>query len=110
LTAAEIASQMGIDVTVIRLLQVFPLDEHAIFPCILPDKPVVVVEETGASAGVYETVAAMLCQRKHNAQLSWMNLGAEYVTHGSMTALYQAQELNAEAIVTKISEVVRNEN
>ena len=110
LTAAQNVSQMGIEATVVRLLQVFPLDVETILPYIQPDKPVLVVEETGASAGIHEILAALFCEKIPGIRMTWMDLGSEYVTHGSMTALYHEQKLDIDAIVNKILEVVRNEN
>ena len=110
LSAAEAVSKSGIEATVIRLMQVYPIDAESIHAHIVPEKPVLVIEEAAASAGIHEMIAALLVNYRPQMKLSWLDFGAEYVTHGSIDDLYHKHGLDVNAIAEKIMEVTRHEN
>jgi 1-deoxy-D-xylulose-5-phosphate synthase len=108
--AAEILAEEGIEVTILRLLQVFPLDFAALQPYFAVGKPVFVVEETAASAGIHELISSLISQYSPETKVHWSDLGDEYVPHGSLGELYRYCDLDSQSIVRKVKEILQNEN
>ena len=102
--AAEILSRNGIEATVLRLLTVSPVPVEEILKNI--QENALVVEETAAGCGVFEELSAYIRDRK----VAHIDLGAHFVTHGSLQDLYRAHGLDAEGIAKTAMEVHRNEN
>ena len=101
LTAASILAEQGIDVSVIRLADLsvneFAELENALYGI---DK-VVFAEE--ASCGIYDAVASALGERHC---LDCVDLGQEYVPHGSVAQLHNKYGLDAESLAQKMKEVL----
>ena len=110
LSAAELLSQQGIDAGVVRLLTVEPLPEAALEAALAGYKHVLVVEEAAAGSGVHEAIAWMLAERIPGCCVSAIDLGGEYVTHGSVAQLYEKHGLDAVSIAKKVREVLSYEN
>ena len=110
LEAAQLAAAMGVQVTVLRLLQIFPLESDEILALIVPDKPVLVVEEAAEAAGIHEMLAAMFQSNSVDVRVNWLDLGPGFVTHGKLDDLYKDRGLDPEAIVKKMLEVIQNED
>ena len=108
--AAEILAKEGIEVAILRLLQVFPLDFAALQPYFPVGKPVFVVEETAASAGIHELISSLISQYSPETKVHWSDLGDEYVPHGSLGELYRYCDLDSQSIVRKVKEILQNEN
>ena len=102
--ATEILSRNRIEATVLRLLTVSPVPVEEILKNIQGN--VLVVEETAAGCGVFEELSAYIRDRK----VAHIDLGAHFVTHGSLQDLYRAHGLDAEGIAKTAMEVHRNEN
>lgn len=109
LAAEELAGQ-GIDVTVLRLLTVSPLPVDQIIAQLDGCKHVIVVEETLTGSGIHEALAWQLRQRFANLDMDVLDLGSQYVTHGSVAKLYEKFGLDAASIVKKVTEVHTREN
>ena len=101
LAAANILAEQGIDISVIRITDLsenaFTDLENALggISC------VVFAEE--ASSGVYDGVASALGE-KHS--FVCVDLGKEYVPHGSVAQLYKKYGLDAESLTEKMKEVL----
>ena len=107
LDAAELLSKQGIEVTVLRLLQVNPLPIDEILKY-LPNKcPVVVAEEAGNGSGLREAISWEL---GHGTQVESINLGGSFATHGKMADLYRHYGLDAQGIAREVTRVVGNED
>ena len=110
LSAADVLSQQGIGAGVVRLLSVEPLPEDALASALTGYKQVLIVEETATGSGVHEEIAWMLAKRVPGCNVSAIDLGSEYVTHGSVAALYEKHGLDAVSIANKVREVLSHEN
>ena len=104
--AEKILTERGVAVTVLRLLAVSPLPDAALLKAACKGKNVLVVEETMASSGIGCEIAHMLPQ--HQVQL--VNLGDQFVTHGSLDELYCDRGMDPRSIADLALEVLKNEN
>ena len=107
LVAAEELACQGTSVQVLRLMAVQPLPVDEIAALINADKPVIVVEETGANCGIGDALASAL-QNKTSVWL--LNLGDQYVQHGSVDVLWSHYGISSDHIIKKVREVLGNEN
>lgn len=106
MAAAELLAAQGTEISVLRLTRLNPLPE-AMLRALLGDCPrVLVVEETAATAGLGDA----LCRCLAPGRVSSLNLGNEYVTHGSTGALYEKYGLDPESIAHTMQEVLKGED
>ena len=110
MSAADLLSQQGIDVGVIRLLTVEPMPADALESALAGYKHVLNVEESATGSGIHEALAWKLAERVSDCKVSAIDLGNEYVTHGSVTRLYEKLGLDAVSIAEKVREVLSYEN
>lgn len=110
LDAADILAGQGIDVTVLRLLQVAPLPVEEVIGHLQGNQPVIVVEETCTGSGIREDLAWELRSRIPECRVEGIDLGGNFVTHGKLEALYRHCGLDAESIATFAREVLGNED
>ncbi|MBQ8238508.1 MAG: 1-deoxy-D-xylulose-5-phosphate synthase [Oscillospiraceae bacterium] len=101
--AAQLLAAEGIEATVLRLMKVAPLPVDEI-RALLPDsRPVIVAEEACTGSGIGQ----MLAQRLKDKDITVMDLGDKFVTHGAMNTLYKHYGLDARSIADKAREAVR---
>ena len=98
LDAAELLTEQGIEVSVIRLLHAAPLPVDAVLNAIGGCRKVVIVEETAAGSGIRHELAAALREKIPGLEIGGMDLGSEFVTHGSVQELYKAYHLDGKSI------------
>ncbi len=110
LQAAELLEQDGISVCVLRLLTLSVIPTEKIFGAIAPESPLIVVEETAAGSGIWQTVGEQLREKGMRGPVIGMNLGVDFVPGGSMGELYHFCGLNADAIAVRAREVLCGEN
>ena len=110
LQAADILAEQGIQVTVLRLLTVAPLPVDEIMAQLGTCKKVIVVEEALAGSGIHDALAWQLRQKLRQLEMEAIDLGTQYVTHGSIARLYEKHGLDAASIVKKVTEVQNREN
>jgi 1-deoxy-D-xylulose-5-phosphate synthase len=104
LNAAKILAQQGIEAKVIRLTTVNPLPIDALKSAIGSISNVFVAEEICSSSGISSSIS-------HNvSKCIALDLGSEYVTHGSIKKLYQKHGLDGKSIAQKIQEVLIHES
>ena len=106
LAAAEILKEYGIYAKVVRLLAVSPLPMEQLRESLDDFSTVFVMEETTSACGVGRTIAAGL----QGVRVECLDLGNEFVTHGSVSELYKHCGLDARSVADKIMEVFRGEN
>ena len=102
--AAKYLQERGIEATVLRLLNLGQLPTEAIKACV--SGPVVVLEETAANSGIHQQLAYSLPEHR----VYGVDLGKEYVTHGSVAALYKHCGLDDMSIANFVQEVLTVEN
>lgn len=105
LEAADILAERGIFTTVIRLLTVAPLPAQQVLENLSDSRKVVIVEECHAGSGVKEALAWQL----PGCQISGVDLGNSYATHGSVAELYRHYGLDARSIADYTEGVVSHE-
>jgi len=107
LSAAEQLAERGVSAQVLRLMSVQPLPTDEIAALAVPNKPVIVVEETSANCGIGDALASALQSR---TRVWCLNLGDQYVQHGAVDILWAHYGISAEHIIKKVQEVLSNEN
>ncbi len=107
-SAAEYLKQNGRNAQILRLFSIKPLPISTILEQIPNHSTVCIVEEVMAGSGIaYELSAALAVK---NCKVLSMDLGNEFVTHGSLPELYRVCGLDGEAIANRILEVCNREN
>ncbi len=106
LTAAQMLSEQGIEVSVIRLTRLTPLPVSELSAAIAGCEKVYIVEEAADASSIHHEIAWQLPQHR----FSCINLGNEYVTHGKVDELYRLKGLDAPSIAEKIRKEHTNEN
>lgn len=106
LEAADRLCKKGISVRVIRLAEVAPLPVAELRRALTGIGKAVVIEETCDGSGLCEGISYHIpeCSFTH------INLGSEFVTHGSVAMLHKQCKLDAESVVAHIEEVCSVEN
>ena len=107
LAAAEELSRQGIEATVLRLLQVSHLNVTEIAEKLSEDPCVIVVEEVCGNSGIREALSFELHKRIPQCRVDGMDLGRDFVPHGSQKILYQHCGLDADSIAAFTQEVLR---
>ena len=107
LGAADLLKLKGIYPSVLRLQQLKPLPVEAILKQISECKTLVIAEEANADAGIASELAFELA--KHNVRVKKVDLGHEYVPHGTVDVLYEQYGLSSQAIADFVQEAF-NEN
>ena len=103
LSAAKLLAEQGIEATVLRLLSVSELS----FPAGMASAgPIVVVEESHSGSGIKEALAWEIHRRKPECPVYGIDLGSQFVTHGSQAELFQCTGLDAESIAEYTKEVL----
>lgn len=105
LAAADILQEQGIHVSVIRLTQLAPISFSGLESALAGIRHVIIAEES--CGGIHEAVAWELGQDR---SVSSIDLGSNFVTHGSIAQLHKQYGLDGESIAQKVKEVLSNEN
>ena len=101
IAAADVLAEQGVDISVIRLTSLAPIDFSGLENTLAGIRNVIVAEET--SAGIHNEIAFALGQ---NYNVSCADLGCAYVTHGSVAQLYEKYGLDATSLANKVKEVL----
>ena len=101
LDAADALKAEGIDASVIRLTRLNPLPVSELKKALDGIESILIVEE--ACAGIRDALNWELC-RDHS--VTGIDLGSEYVTHGSVAELYKQFGMDSASIAAKAKEVL----
>lgn len=101
LAAANILAEQGIDISVIRITDLSSVGFDDLKNALAGISTIVFAEE--ASSGIYNAVASQLAE-KHS--FTCVDLGKEYVPHGSVAQLYEKYGLDAVSLAEKMKEVL----
>lgn len=105
--AADQLSEQGIEAMVVRLmtLSAFPTEEIAE---LLPQNAkVIVCEEAAANSGIRAALSERLQMIREDCKVTGIDLGADFVPHGSQQRLYAFCGLDCDAIVSYTKEVLK---
>ena len=109
LAAAEELKRRGISCTVLRLLELSALPAEEIL-CLMPErKTAVVIEETASGSGISQAIAWEMRKLCPQCRVSGIDLGRDFVPHGSQQRLYEYCGLDAASIAQFVSGVLTDE-
>ena len=106
LNAAEHLAEQGIEATVLRMLTVSHLAADKIARLLPKGAPVVVLEEVAAGSGIREALAWELRKIIPGLRVEGLDLGRDFVPHGSLKELYRHCGLNGQSIAGFVREVL----
>ena len=95
--AAEFLSKDGIEATVLRLMSINPLPVDEILSNLNTNR-ILILEETATGSAICHSLAEALHEMKTGLQIHSINLGDGFVTHGSVSALYEHYGLDGNSI------------
>lgn len=101
--ASTILRNHGLQVSVMRLLEINPIPLESITELLEGQKHIVIAEE--ASSGIAERLAWHILQIMLDAKIQIADIGNHYVTHGNIQTLYQHCGLDAASLAEKMMEV-----
>lgn len=110
LAAADILADQGIEVTVLRLMRINPIDADDIISQLAPTKEVFVAEEIAGNCGIRAHISCMLTERDPAYHVHGIDLGNRYIQHGAIDKLYDYYGLSPEKLAQSILEVHHSEN
>lgn len=108
--ASQILQQSNIEATVLQLLSVSPLSAHQVLPYIGAAKTVVIVEEICTGSGISQTLGFEIMRQNANVQVHSLDLGKDFVTHGTVDQLYTHLGIDAHSIAEYVQEVLTGES
>lgn len=107
--AADILNSKGIDAAVVRMTRLTDISTEDILPYLGKSKKVIVVEEVCHGSGICQHLAWELRNRCPDYTVYGMDLGREFVPHGSVSRLHTLCNLDATSIADYSEGVLRNE-
>ncbi len=110
LVAAELLEKQNISVSVIRLLTVEPLPVSQLLSALGDTKHIVIMEETCHNSGIGQALACELLCSIDGCRVDCLDLGQQYVTHGSVSELYKHYGLDGQSVADFIQEVHPDES
>lgn len=105
LEAAHILSQNGINAAVIRVLTLDQLPAEQIIAASTSEK-YIIIEEAQRNCGVRESLAWELRKYQSSCFVGGIDLGTDFVPHGSQNRLYEYCGIDARAIADYVREVL----
>ena len=103
LEAADILAQQGLSVSVIRLTKLNPISASRLEAALAGQKVILIAEE--AIGGLGADLSCMIHQILPDSSAAVIDLGREYVTHGTVAKLYEKHGLDAAGIADRFLEV-----
>ena len=110
LQAAELLHEHGVEATVLRLLTLEPLPVEEVISHLSENRHVVIMEEVCQSSGIGDAISCALYSRVPNCRIERLDLGKQYITHGSISALHSCYKLDGKSVAEHILEVRSCEN
>jgi 1-deoxy-D-xylulose-5-phosphate synthase len=110
MNAAKLLEEKGISATVLRLLSVSPLPAAEVAQQLSASRRVVILEEACTGSGIREALAWELAKLVPDCRVDGIDLGNQYVTHGSINHLYESHGLDAQSVANYVQEVLALEN
>ena len=104
MAAAEELSKQGIEATVLRLLSLSQIESSGLCEKIPNNSNVIIVEEACTGSGIREAISWEL--RNSGCRVEGIDLGADFVTHGSQQKLYEQCGLDAKSIAAFTKEML----
>ena len=106
LAAAEQLKVQGIDACVLRLLSVWPLPAEELAARLEKIPQAVVIEETASGSGIRESLGWTLEEILPECKIHGIDLGGDFVPHGSLKELYRRCGLDSDSIAAYVRKVL----
>ena len=106
LTAAERLSEAQIEATVLRLLTLSDISATDILQNLSRNHCIIVVEEVCKGSGIRESLAWEINHQLPDAQIMGIDLGRDFVPHGSQKELYKHCGIDSDSITAFTKEVL----
>ncbi len=106
LDAADLLAKQNIQVEIIKLNQIAPLDANLVADSVKKTGHLVVVEDCVAAGCVGSGLVAQLAQLGLTPAVTLLNHGDSFTTHGDVKLLKQQLGLTPEQIATRVQEVI----
>ena len=110
LSAARILAEQGIEATVLRIMRVNPLNMKELVGKFSPGNRVFIAEEVSGNCGLREHIASLLNDMNAGIDVSGVDLGNQYISHGAIDKLYDYYGLSPEKLAQTIMEVHSSES
>lgn len=110
LDAADMLAKKEIKATVLRLLTVFPLPIDQIIEQIGDCRHILIAEEACACSCIHEVLSCELMKKIPDMHICSIDLGQNFITHGSLDTLYREYGLDADSMAKAALEVLGVEN
>ena len=108
--AAALLSEQGVDAGVMRLLSLAPLPAKKIAELLPENCDVVILEEVGSHCGICRDLAYSLSELRPDCKFRGIDLGEQYIPHGSVDRLYERCGLSPQEISKFVLEAHISEN
>ena len=108
LAAAQVLEEQGIDAEVIKLNTITPLHTEEIISSVKKTGHLLVAEDCMAEGSVGQRLSAALAQSGVVANITLINCGNRFVTHGALSCLKKELGLDGDGIVHRALEVLRH--
>lgn len=106
LAAAEQLKEQGIEASVLRLLSVWPLPAEELAGCLAGISQAVIIEETASGSGIRESLGWTLEEILPECKIHGIDLGGDFVPHGSLKELYRRCGLDSDSIAAYVRKVL----
>ena len=106
LAAAEQLKKQGIEASVLRLLSVWPLPAEELAARLEKIPQAVVIEETASGSGIRESLGWTLEEILPGCRIHGIDLGGDFVPHGSLKELYRRCGLDSDSIAAYVRKVL----
>lgn len=106
LAAAEQLKEQGIEASVLRLLSVWPLPAEELAARLEKIPQAVIIEETASGSGIRESLGWTLEEILPGCKIHGIDLGGDFVPHGSLKELYRRCGLDSDSIAAYVRKVL----
>ena len=106
LAAAEQLKEQGIEACVLRLLSVWPLPAEELAARLEKIPQAVIIEETASGSGIRESLGWTLEDILPGCRIHGIDLGGDFVPHGSLKELYRRCGLDSDSIAAYVRKVL----
>lgn len=106
MAALKLQDTQGIEVTVISMHTIKPLDYELLSRVASSGKPIVTVEEHSIYGGLGEACASFLMQNGFRNKFAIMGIPDEYTVTGSQTEIFNHYKLSESGIAEKLDELL----
>ena len=106
LDARRILSQQGVEAEVVKLWSLAPLDTTLVEASVRKTGRLLVLEECVESGCVGQELVTVLAEKGIVPTIRLINLGRDFVTHGSVTRLHEKLGMDGKSVAASVKELM----